>query len=121
MDLISTIGSLEENDDLHLGRLLVLLGVFSGREGTGTIDGLTKLAKLDFFLRYPMYLERALRAREVAEPDVRISDHERQSVESAMVRYKYGPWDYRYRRFVNLLVALGLAYVAVDGRTIRIG
>lgn len=60
MNLFLILADLEENDNLHLARLLVLLKAFSGRDGTKTIDGLTKLAKLDFFLRYPTYLERAL-------------------------------------------------------------
>jgi len=38
-----------------------------------------------------------------------------------MVRYRYGPWDFRYRRLINILVAKGLAYVAIHGKTIQIG
>jgi hypothetical protein len=38
-----------------------------------------------------------------------------------MVRYRFGPWDHRYRRFLNLLTARGLARVRVEGRTINIG
>jgi hypothetical protein len=52
---------LEGDDSLHLGRLLVLLEAFGGRRGDQPIEGLTKLAKLDFLLRYPVYLERAWR------------------------------------------------------------
>ncbi len=37
-----------------------------------------------------------------------------------MVRYRYGPWDHRYRRFLNILVARRLAVVRTDGRTIQI-
>lgn len=119
--LLDTLSALEENDHLHLARLLLLLRSFAGRDGRGTIDGLTKLAKLDFLLRYPTYLERALVAKGVAPTAAEVKDYERRSVESTMVRYRYGPWDFRYRRFVNLLVAKGLASVAFEGRTIRIG
>lgn len=129
MTLFDILSSLEESDDLHLARLLVLLGTFSGKNGTGTIDGLTKLAKLDFLLRYPVYLERALEARKKAKPhdnikpseEVCVQDNERHSVESAMVRFKYGPWDFRYRRFLNLLVGRGLATVETKGRAYQIG
>ena len=38
-----------------------------------------------------------------------------------MIRYRYGPWDFRYRRFINLLVAKGLAHVFVQGRTVHLG
>lgn len=115
------IVELEQNDDLHLARLLVLVGAFAGESGQGTIEGLTKVAKLDFLLRYPRYLERALARRHANPALAQVEDHERSSVESRMIRYKYGPWDHRYRRFINLLVAKGLATVHVEGRTIHVG
>lgn len=121
MELIPTLAELEQNRELHEGRLLVLLSAFSGRTGEETVDGLTKLAKLDFLLRYPVLLERALALRNAPIAKARVHDHERHSVESAMVRFRYGPWDHRYRTFVNLLVAKGLARVTLEGRTIRIG
>jgi len=121
MSLFAELVALESEDDLHLGRLLVLLGVFVGRDGNQTVDGLTKLAKLDFLLRYPVFLERALAARDASTSEVRIAPHERQSVESKMVRYRYGPWDFRYRRFINVLAAKELAYAGVVGRTVKIG
>jgi len=37
-----------------------------------------------------------------------------------MVRFRFGPWDYRYRRFLNVLVGKGLAAVRVDKRTVII-
>ncbi len=121
MNLLSTLTLLEENDDTHLGRLLVLLEAFGGREGTGTVQGLTKLAKLDFLLRYPVYLERALPKKHGHGEEAKVTQHERMSVESKMIRFRYGPWDFRYRRFINLLVAKGLARVNIEGRTITIG
>ena len=128
MTLFEILADLEENDDLHLARLLILLGTFVGKNQTGSVEGLTKLAKLDFLLRYPVYLERALEARKKAKPaenikpeeEAAVQEHERHSVESAMVRFKFGPWDHRYRRFLNLLIAHGLATVATKGRTYHI-
>lgn len=38
-----------------------------------------------------------------------------------MVRYRFGPWDHRYRLLLNSLVAKQLATVALEGRTISIG
>jgi hypothetical protein len=110
---------LEGDDSLHLGRLLILVDVFAGRRGDQTIDGITKLAKLDFLLRYPSYLERALVARKAPEAAAQVEDFERNSVEARMVRYKFGPWDYRYRRFLNVLVGKGLVEVK-DGRPVVI-
>ena len=104
MNVFRALSDLEANDHVHLGRLLILLGAFSGDDGTETVEGLTKLAKLDFLLRYPTYLERALRQRNKSTRRVEVAEHERLSVESSMVRFRYGPWDFRYRRFINLLI-----------------
>ncbi len=121
MSLFEQLLLLEQADDLHLARLLVLLDAFSGSDGTKTVDGLTKLAKLDFLLRYPVYLERALPERKGKAGDANVREHERHSVESQMIRFKYGPWDDRYRRLLNLLIAKRLARVETSGRTISIG
>ena len=120
MSIYQIASQLESSDDLHLARLLILLKAFGGGNGQAAIAGLTKLAKLDFLLRYPVYLERALLAKQQEPAKARVADHERKSVESRMVRYKYGPWDFRYRRFLNILVAKGLATVSIEGRTIHI-
>lgn len=120
MSLFDTITELEGDDNLHLGRLLVLLSAFVGKEATGSVDGLTKLAKLDFLLRYPANLERALEARGGRRSDAKVEDYERKSIESTMIRYRFGPWDFRYRRFLNTLVARGLVNVSIEGRTIKI-
>ena len=121
MNLLQTSVNLEENDNLHISRLILLLGVFSGKERQGTIDGLTKLAKLDFLLRYPVFLERALEAKDVSIERVEVKTYERKNVESAMVRYRYGPWDFRYRRFINMMIAKGLATISIEGKTTKIG
>jgi len=103
--------------DGHSGRLLVLLRHF-GSSTDAPLEGLTKLAKLDFLLRYPVFTERLLdrRGRQWAfgtEP----SDSERHAVESRMVRYKYGPWDDRYYPVLGTLVGLGLLQVSKRGRS----
>ncbi len=86
-------------------RLLVLISTFT-TERTN-LDGRTKLAKLDFFLRYQTYFKRALKIRnpQLKEVNLRISSEE--TVESKMVRYRYGPWDPSYfallgRAWLNL-------------------
>jgi len=121
MNLFEILASLEEDYEMHIARLLILLSVFAGKKGNKTINGLTKLVKLDFLLRYPVYLERALQVIRASPKAAKVQDHERKSVESSMIRYRYGPWDPRYRRFINLLVGKGLAQVSSKKRTIKIG
>lgn len=120
MDLVKTIAELDADPDLHSARLLVLISAFSGTAQEAEVEGLTKLAKLDFLLRYPVMLERALAAKGRSTRDVRLEDYERLSVESQMVRYRFGPWDHRYRELLNILVGKGLVTVRVEGRKVVI-
>ena len=105
--LVRSVARLEQADELHLARLLVLLGAATKRRRTSdkekTIKGITKLAKLDFLLRYPNCLERALKVLNYDPVEANVQDYERDSVESSMIRFKYGPWDDRYRRWIGLL------------------
>jgi len=120
MDLVETISEFDSQPDLHAARLLVLISAFSDVGQGDAVEGLTKLAKLDFLLRYPVMLERALAAKGRSTRDVQLEDHERLSVESQMVRYRFGPWDHRYREFLNILVGKGLVTVSVEGRKVVI-
>lgn len=121
MILFKILKDLENDEDTHLGRILILLLEFNGKDGTGKIEGLTKLAKLDFLLRYPTCLERALKANGANVKLANVMEHERTSVESKMVRFKYGPWDFRYRRFINILVGMGLVDITLSGRSYHLG
>lgn len=120
MDLVETIAELDGEPNLHAARLLVLISAFAGPDQADAVEGLTKLAKLDFLLRYPVMLERALAAKDRSTRDVQLEDHERLSVESEMVRYRFGPWDHRYREFLNILVGKGLVAVSLEGRKVVI-
>ena len=76
-----------EVPEYHLARLLLLIDAFSGADHQ--LDGLTKLAKLDFLLRYPIFLERLLERRGLHWPEGAAPTlAERQAVESRMIRYK---------------------------------
>lgn len=118
--LIKAVAATENADELHLARLLLLLAEADHRSGK-TVAGIMKLAKLDFLLRYPNCLERALKYlhKDAAKADIK--PYERTSIESKMVRFRYGPWDNRYRRWIGLLVAKGLAVSYLQGKTIHIG
>lgn len=120
IDVVRAIADLDGNPHLHSARLLLLLTEFSKGKHGHPVEGLTKLAKLDFLLRYPIMLDRALRAKGRSTAEVNLEEHEKLSVESQMVRYRFGPWDHRYREFLNILVGKGLANIHEEGRKIVI-
>lgn len=96
--------------DYHLARVLLLVAALR-ETPDGSADGLTKIAKLDFLLRYPSMLERVLEDRDVDwTPGTAPTTAERTAVESAMVRYKYGPWDDRYYPILGTLIGTGLVH-----------
>lgn len=100
--------------DYHVARILLLLHAMTPRGGR--LDGLTKLAKLDFLLRYPAFLDRMLRTDRVRwSQGLEPTESERLAVESRMIRYKYGPWDDRYYPVVGALVGMQLAETSVEG------
>jgi len=114
MDIIKALADLDEKIEPHMARVLLLLRAFGGETGFKPFDGLTKLAKLDFLLRYPYYLEQAL--NQVKKTKEKLAhDYERRSIESKMIRYRYGPWDPRHRKVINLLIGKGLIE-AVEGK-----
>lgn len=119
LELVQAAARTELDDHLHMARLLMLLDAHSGRSNK-PIEGVTKLAKLDFLLRYPNCLERALVAKEQSTEAANIQEFERTTIESKMVRFRYGPWDHRYRKWIALLVAKGLLRAGVEGRTVKL-
>ncbi|MBU4278195.1 MAG: hypothetical protein KKC30_15750 [Proteobacteria bacterium] len=104
--------------EFHAARLLLLLkycGV------SGRIDGLTKMAKLDFFVRYPDFFDAAVAATpQEDKPESFVAEGTNQSIESAMVRHHYGPWDKRYYHTLAYLEAKGLISVTKDNRTFKL-
>lgn len=120
LEIARALAANERDDNLHIARILLLINACSGRKGIKPIEGLTKLAKLDFMLRYPTSLERALSAKDGAVGDAELDSFERTTVESKMIRFRYGPWDHRYRRWVALMAARGLVSVYVKGRTVNV-
>ena len=119
LELARALAATERDDNLHVARLLLLMSAHAGDKGR-PVEGLTKLAKLDFLLRYPNCLERALTADGKDPSKAEVAEFERTTIESKMVRFRYGPWDHRYRRWVALMVARGLVVVGVKGNTVQL-
>lgn len=117
--IVESAVAAEQSDDLHEARLLLLLRQQADK-GDGTVNGITKLAKMDFLLRYPIYFERLLQKTRKRPPVVVMQPYERDTVESRMIRFRYGPWDHRYRRWIGLLVAKGLVDSFLAGRTVHV-
>jgi DNA-binding PadR family transcriptional regulator len=92
--------------EFHAARLLLLFQVCGQR---GRLDGLTKLAKLDFFLRYPSFFDKV--ATKTA------SELQTSRVESTMVKHHYGPWDKRYYHVLAYLEARNLVRIEKLKRT----
>lgn len=121
LELARALAATERNDNYHIARLLLLMSAHShGKDKNKSVDGLTKLAKLDFLLRYPNCLERALIASNRPVTEAKVKFFERTTIESKMIRFRYGPWDHRYRRWVALMAAKGLVVVGVLGKTVHL-
>jgi hypothetical protein len=96
--------------EFHADRLLLLLGLCGD---SNRIDGLTKLAKLDFFVRYPQFFDKAC---VVSREQVQSASA---SIESSMVRHHYGSWDHRYYEILAYLRSRGLIQITKEGNTYK--
>ena len=101
-------------DDLayHQARVLLLVTAVASTSGHARkLDGLTKLAKLDFLARYPIYASQILDDLHDHDARLHLPLDETEgdvNVEAPMIRYKYGPWDDRYYMIIGALVGRGL-------------
>jgi len=105
--------------EFHVARLLLLMHIC----GTaGRIDGLTKMAKLDFFTRYPDFFEvaRAAVGKPPQVPEGEAAQADGDTVEASMVRHHYGPWDKRYYHVLAHLEAKQLIHVEKQKKSYQI-
>ena len=102
----------DELVEFHGSRLLLLIaicGKLDRKLKQPRIEGLTKFAKLDFFIRYPEFFKRAAQfLNKAISVDDRIG-------ESRMIRFHYGPWDKRYYQVLPYLEARGLINILKEG------
>lgn len=90
--------------EFHAARLILLFKL-CGK--SGRIDGLTKMAKLDFFVRYPQFFGIACNKMSV------IKSVPERYIESSMIRFHYGPWDERYYHILSYLEAKQLIRITI--------
>lgn len=105
--------SADEIIEFHAARIVLLLstcGIKNKDSEVHAIEGLTKLAKLDFFVRYPVFFNRVTA---YLNKNLRIDSDE---VESRMIRFHYGPWDKRYYQVLPYLEAREIITVKKSGK-----
>jgi hypothetical protein len=102
----------DEIIEFHASRLLLLIYICGAKEQKSNlkkINGLTKLAKLDFFIRYPDFFNTLVNYLNIDEK------MDSKSIESRMIRFHYGPWDKRYYQVLPYLEARNLIHINKSG------
>jgi len=94
-------------------RILLLINAFT--TSTNSLEGRTKLAKLDFLLRYPSFMQRALAIR-TSDQVMEVASEEQHNIEGRMIRYRYGPWDPSYYAILGRLIGKGLVETVPNQR-----
>lgn len=97
--------------EFHAARILLLLKN-CGKHGK--INGLTKMAKLDFFIRYPSFFEQICNYLDVSVNTTF------DTVDSRMVRHHYGPWDHRYYHVLAFLSSRSLITVMKKSKSFEL-
>jgi hypothetical protein len=117
---IESLAAIRDDLAYHQLRVLLLInGVASLKGHQRKLDGLTKLAKLDFLVRYPAVAPQVLDALSAENPQLHLNQspgHGPTDVEAPMIRYKYGPWDDRYYPVIGALVGRGLLQYSAGRR-----
>ncbi|OME86082.1 hypothetical protein BK120_08815 [Paenibacillus sp. FSL A5-0031] len=116
--LIEQVIRLENHDDLHSIRLLILINALAGKKNETKI-AISTLSKFDFILRYPIVLERSLIQLNVIK-NFEISEAERNSIETEMLAFSYSPWSSEFRKLLVLLSARALIIWKVNGKQIEL-
>lgn len=123
-NLVETIINIDSDDTNNIVRMLMLMYTFAGRNETGKIEGITKLAILDFLLRYPVALDKALEKLEcqgnktIDKKRFKLQSYEINSIDAKMMKFNFVPWDFKYRRIVYILKAKDLIHIDTDGKKI---
>lgn len=94
-------------------RILLLINAFT--TPTKSLEGRTKLAKLDFLLRYPGFMQRALAIR-APNQVMEVASEEQHNIEGRMIRYQYGLWDPSYYAILGRLIGKGLVETVPNQR-----
>ncbi|PFC40642.1 hypothetical protein CN300_26265 [Bacillus thuringiensis] len=107
----------DDDFDFHAYRILLLLRI-CGIVKTGFFDNYTiygrgKFSFYDFLIRYPFYLEKALKIKKKDSliKGLEIKSYETEDAFSPMISYIRGPWDHKYPDVLNYMVSKNLITV----------
>lgn len=120
--MVETIINIDSDDINYLVRMLILIDTFAGKNGNGKIEGITKLAILDFLLRYPAALNKTLEEQEIQgnkkvnKKKFQLQSYEVNSIDAKMMKFNFAPWDFKYRRIVSILKAKNLIKLQLEGK-----
>lgn len=107
MEIFNILKLVEGDLYTQLARLMILINDLCGIQHNKKIDGVNKLAKLDFLLKSPTYLKKGL-LRLNTKVTIEVTNVEADSIENRLQQYRYIPWDEEYRKYLNVIIAKGL-------------
>lgn len=123
MDVVAALSELELLPQPQIARVLLLLRAFTAAEDSEVpsgIEGLAKIAVLDFLLRYPNILERALIAKHASVKLLEVQTYERGGVDANLAQFRFAPWDNTVRRTLLELVGMRLVQLQSTGHGITV-
>lgn len=114
-DTINALVQADHSKNLNTSRILILVSTFSAKKSSSSeIINFSHLAKIDFLLRYPTVLRKALLIKGKSLRGLVIEKYEEKNIESEMIRFAFGPWDNGYREFIRMLSSKGLVEFGYD-------
>lgn len=116
MEIFKLIQTLDNDVNSKLSRLLILIYELVSGDNDKKIEGISKLAKLDFLLASPSLLKRIIK-KPGAIKKITIPDYEIDSIENSLNFYRYNPWDENYRRLLNILIAKNLVSIKIENKS----
>ena len=113
MEVYEILKIVEGDLNTQLARLMILIDDLCGVQHNKKIDGINKLAKLDFLLKSPSYLKKGL-TKLRTNITINIESFELDSIESKTNLYRYIPWDENYRKILNIIIARDLVNISFE-------
>lgn len=111
----------DSNYDIEILRTLILLYAFKGRNNNGKIEGISRYANLDFLLRYPLTLHKALNILDIKNIELKILPYEAHTIEVSFIKDIYEPFGNNFRKIISILKSKSLIQIYVEKNKTFIG